>query len=852
MDQYDNAGVSPKSSKKCNVFGSSPADADVSVLSIDSLSSCIKTRPKKVESFNPSLLQLEGLHAKPMRPTARLRASVDPNEQLDDESYDDCESKLMHAKMLQEARKIGLSKSSICLRNFASMGGADTIAVELFRSFFYDSQKSNVGSSKFLLDFCTKFSINCDKSIDRYTSQLTSGRGGSTPNALRQVDMLAKCCLESEMKCQIGLKALRSALLCPSQPPSSLFSLSDDMLAWSECNFDLQSQIQEATRLLKVNEILRRRCGNVATEYFRVAEPDHSVRLLRHICRLIDEKDVLADALDLCDAFTHLSKIEAGFLLCQRTMLATAAVDGNSADSEDERMRDRRGQCLEIVRQLYSTEERLGDEVTSRLIAFATEVISESANERFPSANDSHTRVARSVSSTACSIISFLIQENRFESSNSNAWFSLLGYCSLKELLQEMRRLSLLQKEFNVYMSLMDLRSHGRGMEELPGKIIQPVVDIVIDWCKVNVDVHQSSFERDQQLNTAVAKAKRGFRLLFGDDDKSAEWCNAVGRAVSTILTHDGENTCSLCVKFLEACGLLEPQVSAEAEREGSIALALAVKKMCTKATSYANEISRSCSDDLSPILLKAMRCIIQASVLLQEYALIDFPSGASLTEAAMLQSLTELVARVLVRSDGGIGEEIDSFLTSLRYEYRRRRRILSDDKYTDSGFNVKEDQLFSNASTSERFHSSWYIGDGLLLPPFEALSQCMKFCSEQLENFPSIQSSGAYADPFFPCDDDIYSFLSDRGAHSLAIRFYSFSLAMKSKREHFSPSVMKFWGDTTLSLAERSLGSSASGIVSGTVDSQQAVVHLLNISKKMAFRVSTLNLLIGLVQSKL
>jgi hypothetical protein len=145
----------------------------------------------------------------------------------------------------------------------------------------------------------------------------------------------------------------------------------------------------------------------------------------------------------------------------------------------------------------------------------------------------------------------------------------------------------------------------------------------------------------------------------------------------------------------------------------------------------------------------------------------------------------------------------------------------------------------------STRFYSSWYIGDGLLLPPLEALKHSMEFCSAHLNLAANKTQTKLYADPNFPdSEDDLFSFLSNRGALNLALRV---AITDFSHNGHY-----RNINDTLIALAERSLGSSGSGIVNGNVDSQLAVVHLMNLSTKKAFKVSTNMLQKWQFQSKL
>ena len=278
-------------------------------------------------------------------------------------------------------------------------------------------------------------------------------------------------------------------------------------------------------------------------------------------------------------------------------------------------------------------------------------------------------------------------------------------------------------------------------------------------------------------------------------------------------------------MEFLNASGLLSKQAGVDSQRAASDTLQSVAKTLFLHGIQLAKVIDGS-SDTQS--ILKAMRYIIQSTILLQEYALINLSDGSALSSVMRLHSVSDTVSNILLRSDAGIGEEIQSFWTKFQNLAQQHHRQCTSSIITM--FDTFEVSNSPSSSFDFRFHENWYIGDGLLLPPLDAIHYSMQFCSNQLK--PACDGTAKYADPNFPIDDDLHNFLSSRGALNLALRVATVSTV----KGNFN------LDDIFAALAERCLGSSGSGIVSGIVDSQQAVVHLMSIPTRKAFKVCFLS----------
>ena len=771
----------------------------------------------------PSIFQLEGLSSKPSRPMSSIRRDEYENE--------DCEQKLSQAIMLYDAKELGLSRSKatavINLRNLDAMGGSETIAVELLRVYCESSDLTAESSLAINIDkisqFCSQHTIDFHHIIDRYSSDLSSRRDGSLCRSLQLIVTLARACKDNSHRCAVGIKALQNALICPTFPPNEIDVLSNDMLEWSSNDFELFSQIQEASRLLKVNKLLREYCGHAAIEYFRVAEPDHSLRFLHFLCRFVDKPNILQDTFSLCDAFTHMSKVDAGFLLIQNII--------SISKENDEEYQRRHDQGASFLKQIYQSSFHQGNELIFRLLILADDNISNIRSAFNPIATCAEKKNMQFFSNFLCHVLTDLIESNVISDHREKPSFiRQLGFASWKELLLTLRRVSLLQKDYDVYVSCAELQQGlCQNQTNIVDQIFSCTISFASEWCEDN-SKDETGFMKFKLL---ISEARRGFKLLFGESAGDKEWFKSIEAVSKKILSHPSESSRTVCVEFLNICGVLKKQNGPNIQKAVASTITAVVKTLCLKGASFAQEVEES--HQREPIL-KSMRYIIQAVIILEEYALINLSEGECIASLMGLQNLSELLTNVILRSDAGLGEEMDLFLRRYRSLVQHHRR-----QCTSSISNLFTSVILSKPLVrlplSSRINSSWYIGDGLLLPPIEALKQSMKFCSSQISASLKKLPSKLYADPNFPADkDDLYSFLSCRGALNLALRV---AVSNFSYGAHY-----RNVDETLVALAERSLGSSGSGIVSGNVDSQLAVTHLKSLSMKKAFKVSFLLLI--------
>ena len=728
----------------------------------------------------------------------------------DIEVRNDCsvEAKLSEAKQLKVARSLGLSKAIVQLSTYTNFGGSSFIAKELIRTISDCAANDTERDSRLINEirpFCECANVSFDFAIAQFTKELCE-MNRNNPRRLHVAACLPRLCSDPATKCMVALKVIRAALLC-NKHPKILSVLSRDALSWA-MDEKMRSELEEAARLLVIDGIIRRYCGNGAQEFFRVGNPRHGYRLLGHVCRHIDEPSVLFDALSLCDAFTHLPRLEACVQILQRMILAP---DVQNSTGTRER-RSRADQCSDLFRHLFSLDEPLANEVGLRLCAFCISTIEESLRSDHCFKEQNNHAVA--ACSGAVCVLSIMQDQGSLQ----------VGSASSPSLLREMQRLLDLQVKFSMFLSLSQLRK-GTKHEDIARLLLSPAIELLMKEEKNN----------KIELRSELSHARRGCELLFGDDQTQTAslWCKVIGQA-AIILSQEAWDD-SACMDFVDASGLLDDIASDSAFKALiSISLVLCSKGSSNKAhilpTGFEDPDKDFSESQPDESILLAMRCIVRANSLVEEHAM-PFCSSDLLPSVVTLSSLTDTVSQVLVRADSGVGEAIDAFRRDLNDRARKRRE-------SPSGLfpSLYESTARSKLPSSPSLHPSWYVGDGLLLPPPETLSFCIAYCKGEIQ-LSNTTHNGS-----------IYNFLESRGAYSIGLRMLAISssngIAANVRRDpdlnHFSfpAEHVTFLQDGIRCLAERSLGGSGNGITSGNIDSQLAFAYLLSLPIKLAFKV--------------
>jgi hypothetical protein len=599
------------------------------------------------------------------------------------------------------------------------------------------------------------------------------------------------------MKCQCVLVVLRAALLC-KYAPSWLADLSRDAVEWSAPDLTLRSELVEASRLLSIDGIVRSYCGVDSCDLFRVDNPRHALRLLDYVTRQFRRQSVLQDALDLADAFTHLNRLDACVALCSH------AIQGGSIDL-----------CSDILEKIYSQDALLGDTTCIKLVSYCTELVNESSEEktsgltfvRIKKLNDG----ALHGSSAGCVIIPMMFALSSSISSlaalgNSNIRFDAAHLNSLKK---DFLRINELHRNHSVYLSFPDLRNTGKLLE-VAVSLMSPVVDAYLasDW---------------RVWNIKLGRARRACSLLAASCEcrETEFWCATVS-IIASPLTWSTED--ERCLEFLHDVGVLGCMSTSNPVAARTV-LSVAFG-FCVKSAIGARSGQTTFNEDIS-------RCVS----LLQDSCLPSCPDKLVI-QAQSLLTLSEMVWRILLRGDECVGEKLESFRRNLMCQSWSPQ---FDPDRQKQGSQERSTRGVLSRCRAPPLYTTWYIGDGLLLPPSESIARSIKFCKEmintlavsELRRFVPMTSGGI---------SEMSSFLSHRGALAVALRLLSCSsvLFMSSGMPNIAyASIAMSIQDVIAASVERSLGGTGSGIISNIVDSQQAVSFLLALNIKLAFKVS-------------
>ncbi|CAJ1953406.1 unnamed protein product [Cylindrotheca closterium] len=767
-----------------NSYTPHPMSADLSFSSVKSIvpsqqSEKVPTdeRLEGEQTPAPTLLEFSTMRRGAQKARARRYSSIDTI----DESEDCVESKLVAARCLKHARELGLEKKLITLRTYSSCGGAQFIAKDLVRLFSQSArdnkQRGEMLSSQFQW-FCLESSANADKAIKQYTKDLCGGNM-TTKRAVDESASLSQCCMATKTKCEVVLVTLRAAKFC-HYSPEWLSKLSLDAIEWAAGDSALRSELEEASRLLLIDGIVGRYCGDAAKELFHVDNPRHAIRLAEFIShqRSIDES-VLSDTLALCDAFGHLSKEE----VCSR-IIQNRLLEGE------------KDACSALMELLYRRNSVLAKNAFSCVISFCIDIIEEG-----PGA--SPLRKKQVMNATSCA---FQLSKTALTYVHSHIGTNSTGYSSatydeyrLQEMVEDFHRLEVLQTKHGIFLSFVDL-DDPKVLVDNATRSMEPLVELYVQG-----DTKNSS--------TVTARAKQICSLLSGTSriSFSSLWLTAVGSLACKL----AKKTLGVqCLEFLSDTGVLE---SIKDDLSSRCCLALALT-FCGKA------LKQHGSFDIK----SRMKFVVISNSLLRDLSITRCSPGL-LASATATAELCDMTSQILARADEGVGEEID--------EYRKMLHTFTDSKNLSNPFFTSNSITNATDSASTHLsplHPTWYVGDGLLLPPSETLERGLEFCKRCLAKSSMIDAAAS-----------LYAFLEGRGAHSLALRLLTYSTVMgmcqvQGDRPDFQrlEALAATHTKSLVALTERSLGGSGNGILSGVVDSQLSGSFLLCLPLKKAFKV--------------
>ena len=439
------------------------------------------------------------------------------------------------------------------------------------------------------------------------------------------------------------------------------------------------------------------------------------------MCRHIDVDSVLSDVLLLCDAFKDISVANASFSLLKRVMIS--------------RGKCRVGQCAHIMTTLYSRDALLATAVGERATRFCAETLEDCKKLILQNlfAFEAKKR-AKQIVQVACSILSVMVHEAKKKGRTGDKHADTLM------ILKKFEIMSRLQLDCEIFLTLEEAENSSS------------CVSVVLELLKPSVDssFSQKSLESSEILSNKfhplIRKAKNWCATLCNYQEVEKVWSYAVGTVASQIADTSGGNANFL----LEVSGVFEEGHGAYIQSIIAVALTL-----CNKAISQTYQLSSSTlskEDSLSDALT-AMKNMVRASHLLRTHAMISSP-GDVLPEVLSVATLIELICDVSARSDFGVGERLEKEIALLHPTLQK------------SSFCHKA------LPPSPILHPSWYIGDGLLLQPIEALFGCVSYC----QSVSQLEPNGISFSSDHKATTEIVSLLEANGAHSTSLRLLAHS----------------------------------------------------------------------------
>lgn len=193
-------------------------------------------------------------------------------EEHDTTEHDCVEHKLNEAVRLKSARDLGMERESLTLANYSSMG-EKYIVKELVKSTLLNrSAAESQGLASGIVDkircYAADVDADFDHAVHQYANELCDSSRDNILHVMEQTKALSRWCSSPSAKCLIVLKMLRRALVSVQLPPD-LTPLAEEAIGMAP-NDNLKSELEEAARLLAIDSLVRKYCGNGAQEFFRV------------------------------------------------------------------------------------------------------------------------------------------------------------------------------------------------------------------------------------------------------------------------------------------------------------------------------------------------------------------------------------------------------------------------------------------------------------------------------------------------------------------------------------------------------------------------------------------------------
>ena len=509
----------------------------------------------------------------------------------------------------------------------------------------------------------------------------------------------------------------------------------------------------------------------------------HGIRLVQHVCRHVDVDSVLRDVLILCDAFKDISLVNVCVSLLERVMISRGS--------------GRVGQCAHIMTELYTRDASLAEAVGGRTISFCEGVLEDCKKLILQDSFAAEAkRKATQIARVACSILSVMVNEGKLRDVSTNYAGSLLR-------LKQFEIIARLQKERDIFLTLSE-----SGDPSSSASVVLEVLKPIIAVSLANQSSEESVDNLHREIKPLIRNAKSWCAALCESSKVGKVWSYVVGTIASQITKTSGRNASIL----LEASGCFE----SGAHFQSIVAVALT---LCNEAILQTHQLSKSMLPNENPsnAALTAMKNMARASQLLREHVISSSPTDA-LPTALSVSTLVELVCDVCARSDHGVGERLE---TEIAHLYPTHQKPTS--------FCQKV------LPPSPILHPTWYIGDGLLLQPTDALLGCISYCQivSQLEPMGLFSTSNQLV-----ATSEISQMLGAHAAHSTCLRLLAHgnSISMSLTGDYlFDYGIV---ANIKALSAERSLGGTDAGFTYGNIDSLLSVSFLLHLPKERAFKV--------------
>jgi hypothetical protein len=773
----------------------------------------------------PSLLEGGGLKSGASKTSASLAEGL--RSKITNELYYQSDSvtvKLREALGLANARKLGLGNEAVTLSNFHKKGGFASCAQYIVMHISttnedHDTRQMTLQTQ--FKQFCDVVGIDFDESLYQCVASICKDKSLSA-SQLQEAASLSQCCVGTSTKCRSVLTVLQASLLC-KHFPRWLALLSEDALIWSAEDRQLHSEIEEASRLLRINAIVSLYCGAEARDLFRVDNPRHSFQLLKYVAKHYERDTVLEDIFFLCNTFHHLSSTDALLWLLQNAI----TMECNSI-------------CLQLMEKVMNKNSTLAMQLLPQLVMHIENILREThtvINNNDISDDACTIMKTRAKSAAKCAVgLLTLSTECRSMYRSDGMWMQ--GSPDSMHIGSSRQKafacLCELQETFDVYLSADQMNDLHR--------VASDTSDLWLACSEGRLSsggtgVHLS-FQHLQKACSIIAKSMK-------EDCKLGD--NAI---MSTLLSVNTAKTVHDHVSTLHS-----PQDDGVAE-----SVVTATKKLITSGNVTDCQVTTVSLLHIAHILIQVQHgsnkyssfdSLIQATSMIQDY-LVQICPTKMLPKVLTLATSLDQFAQLCFHADEGVGERLEGerrlllmgrnisvCMNTISGMAKEMAHGTDTESKSNSKSNLTQHNVLVNARhllEQPQLHPGWFVGDGLLTPPSIICQLCFHSNNNML-------ASGMYLHDIV----ELLNMAQERASHMLVTRTLTCTATriatLPSKSVGREIDIVCGHLDTTLdetllSLAERSLGGTSIGITSGIVDCEMALSMLCALPARASFSI--------------